>query len=425
MWEMVDPAGVPVAKDSKGPQPGTPQGFPSSHFPISFPRMSAKRISCGTTSTGRRGHVKLKRKGVWCIRWEERRNATTRKRIRRKMTIHGTKKDAERALTAELKRIDAGRTARVMRYTLGSWLKEHFDKWCTRVSARTLHDYQWAIRRYVPAHLLRCSLEAVSISDLQELFNEMSKRGLSPTTVSALRAVLRRALNRAMKLGLIDRNVATLVELPKMVRKEMRALSPDEVRALLKTAESDRWHGLWVLLVTTGLRPGEAFGLKWEDWDGNKLSVRRALVRVPGRGWSLAETKTRRSRVIALPEMTIRALQKHRDQQKRERLRLGSPNLDRGLMFARGTGEPLDSHNLVKRHFKPLLAVAGLPLIRLYDLRHTAATLRLANGEHPKVVQEMLGHASIALTMDTYSHVLPGMQEESAARLDALLAGTE
>ena len=147
------------------------------------------------------------------------------------------------------------------------------------------------------------------------------------------------------------------MDLPKPARTEIRVLSPEEVRRFLDAAESDRWHALWVLLVTTGLRPGEALGLKWGDWDGNKLRVRRALVRISGQGWSLEETKTRRSRVVALPEMTILALEEHRTRQKRERLQVGSSYVDRELIFARSTG------------------------------------------------------------------VLPGMQEESAARLDRLLRG--
>ena len=135
----------------------------------------------------------------------------------------------------------------------------------------------------------------------------------------------------------------------------------------------------------------------------------------------MEETKNRRARVVALPEMTIRALGEHETRQKRERLQFGDSREDHGLIFATSTGGPLDTDNLRRQHFHPLLEVANLPRIRLYDLRHTAATLRLVNGEHPKLVQELLGHASITLTMDTYSHVLPGLQEESAARLDALL----
>ena len=121
--------------------------------------------------------------------------------------------------------------------------------------------------------------------------------------------------------------------------------------------------------------------------------------------------------------MTIRALEEHRTRQKRERLQFGEAYFDQGFVFSTSSGLPLDATNISKKHFKRLLKAADLPAIRLYDLRHTAATLRLVNGEHPKVVQEMLGHASITLTMDTYSHVLPGMQEESAARVDALLRG--
>ncbi len=358
---------------------------------------------------------------MWEIRWSHGRDPETGKRIRRRKRIAGTKKEAERALTAELKRIDAGKPPRETRMTLGRWVDEHFQKWCNGVSARTLKGYRQAIDTYVPEHLLRRRLEALSPSDLQGLFNEMSERGLSPTTVRGLRAVLRRALNRAMKLGLVERNAATLVDLPKPAKKEMRALSAAETKRFLEVAAEDRWHALWVLLVTTGLRPGEALGLKWGDWTGDKLSVRRALVRVPGQGWSLEETKNRRSRVVALPEMTQKALGAHRARHAEQRLRLGADLVDRGFIFATRSGNPLDATNISKKNFKPLLAAAGLPPIRLYDLRHTAATLRFVNGEHPKVVQEMLGHASITLTMDTYSHVLPGMQEESAARLDVLL----
>jgi len=383
-----------------------------------------KRVNCdlgrGPTC---RGGIKLYRKGVWEIRWSHGVSPETGKRRRYTRRIEGTKKDAERALRKELSRIDERKAPRESRLTFGAMLDEHFDRWCQGVSARTLHGYRAAITTNLPEHLLRRRLEAVSPSDLQKLFNDMSERGLSPTTVRGLRAVLRRALNRALKNGLVERNVATLVDLPKLARREIRALSPDEVRRFLNEARSDAWYALWVVLVTTGLRPGEALGLKWGDWENRSLQVRRALVRVPGRKWSLDETKTRRSRIVALPEMTIRALQAHSTRRKRERLQSGTGYADHGLVFSTRSGLPLAATNIVRKHFKPLLKAAGLPAIRLYDLRHTAATLRLVNGEHPKVVQEMLGHASITLTMDTYSHVLPGMQEESAARLDALLTG--
>jgi len=141
---------------------------------------------------------------------------------------------------------------------------------------------------------------------------------------------------------------------------------------------------------------------------------------VPGSKWNLAEPKNKKGRTVTLPTVAQRPL---RTLQAEERLRLGSAYSEQGFMFATASGQPLDVGNLKKKHFKPLLMRAKLPAIRLYDLRHTAASLLLANGEHPKVVQEMLEHFSITLTMDTYSHVMPDMQEQSAARLDALLSG--
>ena len=200
----------------------------------------------------------------------------------------------------------------------------------------------------------------------------------------------------------------------------MRCLTPEQAKRFIAAAASDRWTALWVLLVTTGLRPSEALGLRWTDLDAEKLRVQWALVRVPGAGWSLAETKNKKGRTVTLPAVAHRPLRRW---QAEERLRLGAGYLEQGFMFATASGQPLDLTNLKKKHFKPLLKRAKLPDIRLYDLRHTAASLLLANGEHPKVVQEMLGHFSITLTMDTYSHVMPDMQEQSAARLDALLSG--
>ena len=212
-------------------------------------------------------------------------------------------------------------------------LDDHFDNWCQGVSDRTLYDYRKAVERYLPRNLRRRRLDTLSPSDLQQLFNGMSARGLSAKTVRGLRAVLRRALNRALKLGLIDRNPATLVDLPKPRRKEVRVLSPEESRGFLAAADEDRLCALWYVLLTVGLRPSEAFGLKWEDLDGDRLGVRRALVRIPGQPWTLEETKARKPRVVVLPDMAVRALDEHRTRQKRERLQAGDVWQDNGLIW--------------------------------------------------------------------------------------------
>ncbi len=199
----------------------------------------------------------------------------------------------------------------------------------------------------------------------------------------------------------------------------MQALASGQVVQLLETARGDRLEALYVLAVTTGLRQGELLGLQWEDVDlaGAALHVRHTLHELNGRLW-IGEPKTRRARrQVDLPSIAVVALQDHRE-------RMLIEGHSDGLVFCDTQGGPLRKSNLLRRSFLPLLKRAGLPTIRFHDLRHTAATLLLAQGVHPKIVQERLGHSQISLTLDTYSHVLPGMGREAASKLDALLMRT-
>jgi len=199
----------------------------------------------------------------------------------------------------------------------------------------------------------------------------------------------------------------------------MQALAPDRVIRLLAAAKDDRLEALYVLAVTTGLRQGELLGLQWEDLDlpGAVLHVRHTLHELNGRLW-IGEPKTRRARrQVDLSMIAVVALQNHRQSM------LIEGRLD-GLIFCDTQGGPLRKSNLLRRSFLPLLKRAKLPPIRFHDLRHTAATLLLAQGVHPKIVQERLGHSQVSLTLDTYSHILPGMGREAASKLDALLTQT-
>lgn len=255
--------------------------------------------------------------------------------------------------------------------------------------------------------------------------------------------ILNPALKQAVRWKLIPSNPAVDVDLPKEQRKEMKALTREQAARFLEAARSfpgdpgvieqngsdaragrrDRFHSFWCVLLMGGLRPSEALGLKWEDLHGEKLRVRRSLTRNKGGGWALTEPKTAKGRrTVPLPAFTAQALREHRKEQVEQRLAAGPGWSDHGFMFAAENGEPLNSRNLDQRHFQPLLKAAKLPRMPLYDLRHSHATLLLANGEHPKIVSERLGHASVTLTLDTYSHLLPGMQEGATERLDALLA---
>ena len=180
-------------------------------------------------------------------------------------------------------------------------------------------------------------------------------------------------------------------------------------------------------MLVTGLRPGEALGLKWGDvdWEQQRIRIQRTLVRDEDHDWRLSEPKTARSRrSVVVPISTMETLRRHRSDQAEERLRQGPEySADLDLVFANGRGDPLDYRVVVQRHFKPLVKAAGLEPLRPYDLRHTCATLLLAGGEHPKVVAERLGHSSTVMTMDVYSHVLPDMQEAAADKLERLLFG--
>jgi integrase len=205
----------------------------------------------------------------------------------------------------------------------------------------------------------------------------------------------------------------------------MRPLSETEARAFLESinATGERFEALYVLAITTGLRRGELLGLRWDDADLEQgtLRVGRSLVREGGR-YTLGETKTKRGRRrVNLTPRTVNALKAHRKRQLEERVRLAGLYEDQDLIFATSAGTPIQPENLVKRSFKPLLKKAGLPEIRFHDLRHTCATLLLGRGVHPKIVQELLGHATIAMTLDTYSHYLPSMGDQASGAMgDAL-----
>jgi len=254
----------------------------------------------------------------------------------------------------------------------------------------------------------------------------MTERGLSPRTVRYTHSILFQALGQAVRWRLLAVNPADHLALPKDPHHEMRALDPTEAAVFLKAIRGDRWEALWELLIVTGLRPGEALGLRWSDIDlaHNRLSVQRALVKGKA-GPELAEPKTKRSRrVVVFPVSTSTTLRAHRARQLEVRLKAGDtydPTLN--LVFATQTGRPLDYSNLVRQHFKRIVNSVGLQPLRPYDLRHTCATLLLASGEHPKVVSERLGHEDIVTTLNVYSHVLPDMQESAAGKLEQMLFG--
>ena len=223
---------------------------------------------------------------------------------------------------------------------------------------------------------------------------------------------------QAVRWNLIPRNPADSVETPTPTPKEMHPLSAEEARRLLDAAQGDRFDALYVLAVHTGMRRGELLGLKWDDVDLENASVRvrRTLTRIDnGRRLALGPPKNKKSRrTVRLTERAVEALRSHLERQLAEIEALGDLYKDQGLVFTTEAGTLINPSNLRQRSLASLLKRAGLPQITFHDLRHTCASLLFQKNFHPKFVQELLGHASVAITLDTYSHMLPGMGGEAA-----------
>jgi integrase len=301
---------------------------------------------------------------------------------------------------------------------------EYLDRWLRdsvhgSVRASTYNSYGQQVRRYLKPPLGRIKLRKLSPMHVQGIYREMQDRGLAARTVQYTHAVLHRALKQARRWGMVSHNVAEDVDPPQVKREEIRPLDRDQTRVLLEAAEGHRLEALYIVAVHTGMRPGELLALKWEDvhFDSETLQLNRAL----SDGEFTAPKTARSRRRIRLTTGSLKALRIHRKRQLEERIQKAGLWQDHGLVFPSSVGTPL-SHRNVVRSFKALLKRAGLPAgTRLYDLRHTCATLLLSCNVHPKYVQELLGHRSIALTLDTYSHVISGMDGGTASAMEDAL----
>jgi integrase len=336
-----------------------------------------------------------------------------------------TRKDADKLLTKWLRDTDQGLVIEPSAITLNTYLDKWLEAARPRLGARTYSDYVKDSARYIRPTLGQRRLDQIKPLDVQTLYGGLEQRGLGANTIRRVHATLSGALGQAVKWQMLPYNPAKGAQRPKVKRKEMQALDVAQAQTFRQAAAETRWGALFTFALSTGMRPGEYLALRWQDvdWQGGAVRVQQALVQADGR-WQFGEPKTPQSRrTIPLPPSLTVLLREHQKQQAEERLACGPDYASHGLVFANARGEPLDQHNLIARHFKPLLKRAGLPSIRLYDLRHTCATLLLLAGENVKVVSERLGHASIVLTLDVYSHVLKSQKQGAADRMESLLWG--
>lgn len=344
----------------------------------------------------------------------------------RRKSFYGTRReDVARKLAAALKARQDGLPVPGDRLTVERFLIEWLESVRPSLRPRTHMRYEQLIRLHALPYLGKISLTKLTPNHLQRLYAGRLEAGQSPASVRQLHAVLHRAFGRAARWGSVARNVADLVSAPRVERREMQALSPEQSRALLHAAAEDRLEALYVLAVTTGMRQGELLALHWRN-----VNLQAATAHVVGtlqrtrEGYVIAGPKSAHSRrQVALTSAAVEVLRRHRATQAEERLRLGSAWKDDDLVFANEVGGYVDESHLRRRSFWPLLERAGVPRIRFHDLRHTAATLMLGHGIHPKVVAEMLGHSQISITLDLYSHVTPTMQRHATEALDAVLEG--
>ena len=344
---------------------------------------------------------------------------------KRKSFYGQTRQEVAQKLTVGLKARLDGVPLPSEQLKVGRYLQDWLQSTQPSIRPSTWRRYEQLLRLYAIPTLGTLPLTRLEPRHVQRLHADCLAQGLAPATVRQLHAVLRRALGQATKWGTVARNVVTLVTPPRVKRHEITPLSAAQARTLLEAAQGNRFEALYVLALTTGMRLGELLGLRWQDVDlaTGMLQVHHTLLRLRD-GLQLREPKTARSRRrIALAPSAVDALRHHRSRQAAIRLQLGPEWEDHDLVFANEIGKPVEAGNLLRRSFWPLLDKAGLPHIRFHDLRHTAATLLLQQGVHPKVVSELLGHSSIGLTLDTYSHVIPDMQQQAVVAMDALLRG--
>lgn len=370
------------------------------------------------------GQILARGERRWLVRVYLGRDRETCKRTYHNRTIHGSLRHAQAYLTKRLHERDLCRGVEGLQVTLDEFL-DHWLKTAVKpkVREKTYRDYVAMLRRYIRPQVGAKIMAGLAPLEIQAAYQNMIDKGLSSRTVHYAHAVLRSAIRQAIRWQLLLNDPTRGVQLPRQQCREMRVLTTEQARAFLSIASQTPQACIFALALTTGMRPSEYLALCWQDidWEHGTASVVRSLHKNEGQ-WRFDGTKRIRSRrVVKLQNWVLRLLVKLRQQDEGTTAETKSDSEFSDLVFTTARGEPINEEYLVKKHFKPILREAGLPDIRLYDLRHTSATLALTVGVPPKVVSEQLGHASAAFTLDTYSHVLPHMQEEAAAKMEAAL----
>jgi integrase len=378
-----------------------------------------------------RGHIVKRGKDSYSIKVSVGKDANSGKYKYQWTTAKGTKKEAEKRLAEILHQLDTGTFMKPGKTTIAEylerWLKDY--AW-PNLAPRTAEGYEHIIRRHLIPSLGNMPLTQLKPEHLQRYYSEKlsggrcdGKGGLSPKTVRHHHVTLHDALEHAVKMGLLNRNVADAVSLPRCQRSQWQTLSELDISTFLEAAKKTPYYVLFYQALFTGMRRSELLALRWSDVDLLlcQAHVTRSLHHLRSGETVIRSPKSAKSRrMVALSPSAALIFQEHKDKQEAQRALLGIPLKEDGLVFSDLEGKPLLPDTVTHAWIK-LVRRTGLKGIRLHDARHTHASLLLKQGVHPKIVQERLGHASIQITLDTYSHVAPGLQEAAAAGFDKMV----
>lgn len=330
-----------------------------------------------------------------------------------------TRKEAEKELAAKIQEFNTGGYVEAAKETFGDFMKRWLEDKATQVRPNTLRSYEQPVRCHIIPHLGHIQVAKLRPQDLQSFYSRLLQgdKPLSNRSVQLIHTLIHEALKRAVKWGMVARNVADAVDPPKPTRSKGTTWTTEDAMRFLEVNEPIEpryWIGFY-LAIMTGMRKGEILALRWSDIDleNGIAQVTQTLTWIKGNP-VFQEPKTDRSRrSVALPSSAIEPLRKHKLLQSKERLQMGQAYMDHDLVIARVDGRPVNPRTFDDAWYRSLKR-ADVPVIRFHDLRHTHASLLLQQGVHPKIVSERLGHSTINITLDTYSHVLPGLQREVA-----------